>query len=116
MIIQWILIAGLVLALCYAFLQRKKSRLVSKAIAVVALAGIYLVLFPTYATMLANYLGVGRGADLITYCWILISLAISLNLQFKILELQSNVTDLTREFALSSALTPKEICRSNIKD
>ncbi len=115
MIIQWILIAGLVVSLCYAFLQRKKSRLVSKAIAVVAMAGIYLVLFPTYATVLANYLGVGRGADLITYCWILISLAISLNLQFKILELQSNVTDLTRELALTSALAPKKINTNSIK-
>ena len=116
MIIQWILIAGLVVSLCYAFLQRRKSRLVSKAIAVVALAGIYLVLFPTYATIFANYLGVGRGADLITYCWILISLAISLNLQFKILELQSNVTELTRELALSSAFSPDNIGKGSNRD
>lgn len=107
MIIQWVLILGLGISLCYAFLQRKKSRLVSRIISLVALAGMYFVLFPSDATTLANFLGVGRGADLITYCWILISLAICLNLQFKILQLQSNITELTRELALRGACQPE---------
>ncbi len=106
MIIQWILIAGLVLALIYAFLQRKKSRLVSGMIAVISITGVYLVLYPDRTTELAHFLGVGRGADLVTYCWIMISLVISLNLQFKILHLHGVVTELTRELALRNPKMP----------
>lgn len=107
MIIQWILITGLVLALAYAFLQRKKSRLVSCLITAISVAGIYFVLYPEQTTKLAHILGVGRGADLVTYCWILISLVISLNLQFKILQLHGVVTEITRELALRSPQFPE---------
>lgn len=107
MIIQWILIIGLLFALAYAFLQRNKSRLVSSLITVSSFAGIYFVLYPDQTTELAHLLGVGRGADLVTYCWILISLVISLNLQFKILHLHGVVTELTRELALRNPRTPK---------
>lgn len=106
MIIQWILIIGLVLALSYAFLQRRKSRLVSSLITGTSFAGIYFVLFPDQTTELAHLLGVGRGADLVTYCWIMISLVISLNLQFKILHLHGVVTELTRELALRAPRLP----------
>lgn len=106
MIIQWILISGLVLALCYAFLQRKKSHLVSIMIVAISIAGIYFVLYPEQTTELAHILGVGRGADLVTYCWILLSLVISLNLQFKILQLHGVVTELTRELALRNPRPP----------
>lgn len=106
MIIQWILITGLALALGYAFLQRKKSRLVSIMITAISAAGIYFVLYPEQTTTLAHFLGVGRGADLVTYCWILISLVISVNLQFKILHLHGVVTELTRELTLRSPRLP----------
>lgn len=107
MIIQWVLISGLILALGYAFLQRKKSRLVSAVIGAISIAGIYLVLYPEHTTTIANFLGVGRGADLVTYCWILISLAISLNLQFKILHLHGVITTLTRELTLRNPKFPE---------
>lgn len=111
MIIQWILIAGLTIALGYAFLQRKKSRLVSIMITGISFAGIYFVLYPEQTTNLAHILGVGRGADLVTYCWILINLVISLNLQFKILQLHGVVTELTRELALRNPRLPDQNCR-----
>ena len=103
MIIQALLIVGLLLCLLYAFLQRAKSRVVSLAIAMVSAAGIYFVAFPAQTAWLAHIVGVGRGADLVLYCWIVISLAISINLQFKILSLQGMITVLTRELALQSA-------------
>ena len=107
MIVQWILVLGLLLCLFYAFLQRGKARLVSLGISATSLAGIYFVLFPASTTALAHMLGVGRGADLVLYCWIIISLAVSVNLQFKILSLQHMVTELTRELALRSPRTPE---------
>lgn len=102
MIIQWILVLGLSLCFFYAYLQRKKSRLISLAIAATSIAGVCFVLLPEFTTVLAKWLGVGRGADLILYCWIVISLIVSVSLQFKILDLQAIVTELTREMALRS--------------
>lgn len=107
MIIQWILITGLTLALGYAFLQRRKARLISWVIAAISIAGIYFVLYPEQTTDLAHFLGVGRGADLVTYCWILISLVISVNLQFKILQLHGVVTELARELSLRNPRLPE---------
>lgn len=106
MIIQWVLVSGLLLFLFYALLQRGKSRLVNLAIAVTSIAGIYFVLFPDQTNELARWMGVGRGADLILYCWLVISLIVSVNLQFKIMGLQEMLTDLTRELALRAPREP----------
>lgn len=100
MIIQIVLTVGLLLCLLYAFVQRQKSRLVSLLISIVSVAGIYFVLFPEKTNQMAHLVGVGRGADLVLYCWLVISLIVSLNLQFKILRLQGLMTELAREIAL----------------
>jgi small membrane protein len=103
MIIQSVLIVGLLFCLLYAFLQRARSPLVSLAIGTVSIVGIYFVAFPEQTARLAHLVGVGRGADLVLYCWLVISLAITINLQFKILSLQGMITVLARELALLSA-------------
>jgi hypothetical protein len=103
MIIQVILTLGLLSCLLYAFLQRQKSRLISLAIGGVALAGIYFVLVPERTDQLAQLVGIGRGADLILYCWLVISLMVSVNLQFRILRLQGLITELARQMALQAA-------------
>jgi hypothetical protein len=104
MIIQALLILGLLLCLLYAFLQRQKSHFISTVITIVSLIGIYLVLDPDRSNQLAHLVGVGRGADLIVYCWLVISLMVSVNLQFKILTLQGDITELARELALRAPL------------
>jgi hypothetical protein len=104
MIIQGILICGLFLCLVYAYLQRRNSRWISIAISATSIAGVYFVLVPERTTEIARLLGVGRGADLILYCWIVISLIVSVSLQFKILNLQEAITELTRELALRAPL------------
>lgn len=106
MIIQWALCAGLGAALLYAYLQRRKSRAISLGIMLVSAFGILAVLSPEASNAMARAVGVGRGADLVMYCWIVISLLVSVNLQFKILKLQHNLTLLTREVALRSPLAP----------
>ena len=103
MIIQILLIVGLLICLLYAFLQRAKSRIISLAIGLVSIAGIYFVAIPEHATGLAHLVGVGRGVDLIIYCWLVITLAILINLQFRILSLQEMITVLAREVALLAA-------------
>lgn len=108
MIFQWILTIGLLFCLLYALLQRKKSRLVSRLIAATSIAGVAFVMFPEFTTELAHYLGIGRGADLIMYCWIMISLTVSVSLQFKILQLQEVATELARALAIHAATQPTQ--------
>ncbi len=108
MIIQFALILALLLCVVYAVTQRKKSRLIANVIFAVATTGIFFVAFPHYSNALAKYAGVGRGADLILYCWIAISFLISINLQFKILGLQENIVSLTRELSIHTAQPPPE--------
>lgn len=100
MIIQIILLFGLLLCLIYAFLQRNRSRYISLAMSGVAIGGICFVLAPELTTRIAHLVGVGRGADLILYCWLVISLIVSVSLQFKILGLQRLITELAREMTL----------------
>ncbi len=106
MIIQYLLCSGLIFALFYAFLQRHKSRLISLSIVLVSAGGIVAVLAPSASDVIASAVGVGRGADLVVYCWIVITLLVSVNLQFKILQVHESVTTLTRELALRSPMVP----------
>ena len=107
MIIQVGLSLALIACVAYAFTQRRKSRLISNFIYLIATTGIFFVAFPGYSNVIANALGVGRGADLIFYCWIAMSFLISVNLQFKILSLSDNVVKLTRELAIRLAQVPE---------
>ena len=50
--------------------------------------------------MLADLVGVGRGADLILYLWVLISLLILFNLHLKLRSQMELITELAREVAL----------------
>jgi hypothetical protein len=109
MIIQLLLMAGLLVALFYAFLQRRKARFVSVLIASVSLVGIYFVLQPEQASRVAHFVGVGRGADLIVYLWIVLTLIVCLNLQLKILRLQENLTALARRIAILGGKVPDRV-------
>lgn len=104
--IKIILSAALSLCFAYAFLQRRKSRTVAVGITLVSAIGLWLVIVPDHATRLAEALGVGRGADLALYFWIVISLFLLMSLQFKIFGLQRDITALTRHLALQSAVHP----------
>jgi len=99
-IIQALLIAGLLLCLSYGVIQRQRSRRLSNAISVVALTGIYFVVFPEQTNQLAHFVGVGRGADLVLYCWLVISIIFSMHLQLQVLHLHELITELTRELAI----------------
>lgn len=102
MIIQFVLIAGLGASLAYALLARRASRFISFSISCASVGGMYFVLFPQHANVIAHFVGVGRGADLILYCWLVISLVFSVSLQFKLIKQNEAITELARELALRS--------------
>lgn len=104
--IKIILSAALLLCVAYAFLQRRKSRTVATGITLVSIIGLWFVIVPSHATRLAEMLGVGRGADLALYFWIVINIFLLMSLQFKIFGLQRDITALVRHLAIQSVVVP----------
>ena len=113
--IRIILITGLVLVMVYALSQRSKSRHLADAMSALSLIGIALVFFPEVTNSIAEKVGVGRGADLVLYCFILISLAAVFNIHLRIRSFNESITELARSIAISSAIKPasQEAARSN---
>jgi hypothetical protein len=103
MIIRVVLLVALLLCLVYAYARKSRSHLISGFMAGTAIVGAYIVLFPSHTNVVANLVGVGRGADLIIYCWIMISFIVAIDLRFRILEQQREITLLARRLALESA-------------
>lgn len=103
MIFQLLLSTSLILIIVYAFTQKAKSPLIGVVTTFAALSGLYFVWAPTQANVLAHAIGIGRGADLIFYCWGIISLALLLNLHFKVRSHMELVTKLARKIAILEA-------------
>ncbi len=106
--IRILLTVGLLVFLVYGTSQRGKSRFVFHATLAIGAAGLFFVWMPEEANDLAYLLGVGRGADLILYCWILTSLIMALNLHVLIRENQQVTTELARQLALAHPLKSLE--------
>lgn len=106
MMIQIFLTVLLVgIALLFA-VQQATSRLVRAVILTVIAAGAFFVWAPEQTTVVSRAVGVGRGADLVLYVWVVISLALMLVLYLKVVQMGRKVTQLTRAIALSQARIP----------
>ena len=106
MIFQIGAIAVLALLVLYAFGQRRRSGPLSYGIIAAALVGALLVALPDLSTTLARAVGVGRGADLIFYVFMLIVFAAIANLHLRLRAHSEVVTLLARELALATAKSP----------
>jgi len=95
-----ILMAGVLL---YAGNERRRSPVVAWASIVAAIAGLYFTWVPDHATLLAHWIGIGRGVDLVIYVWVCITLIVLLNLHLKLRTQMELVTVLARTIALAEA-------------
>jgi hypothetical protein len=103
MIFQFLLSAALCFIVIYAFTQNSKSPFVSNLIIFCALFGMYFVWLPNHANAIAHFFRIGRGADLIFYCWVIISLLLLLNLHFKARSNLELISTLARKIAIIEA-------------
>jgi hypothetical protein len=108
MMIQFFLTALLAGVAALAAMQRTTSRLFRVTVLLAIAAGAYLVWVPDQATVVAGWVGVGRGADLILYLWVVLTLALIVFLYLKILRLSRKLTLLTRRLALLTPEMPPE--------
>lgn len=103
MIAQLVLSVLLVGMLGYAVIAARRTRFVSALIGLAALAGLYFVWQPDSANRLANDVGIGRGADLILYVWVILSMLVGLNLHLRLRTQAEQTTRLARALAILEA-------------
>jgi small membrane protein len=104
---QVLLIASLFLFILYIFRLRTEffDRLVYIAC---ALVGMVLVIDPQFSTQVANLLGIGRGADLLFYLFIIASLFYAVATRSRLRRLEQQLTRLVRQDALEHPIEGKK--------
>jgi hypothetical protein len=95
------------LAMTYGMREWKYSKIVALSLLLISTVGIVIVWAPEVAVLLADLAGVGRGADLILYCYSAISFVMILNQGLKQRELQQSITRLARHIAVGSPRMPE---------
>ncbi|MBX3162394.1 MAG: DUF2304 domain-containing protein [Deltaproteobacteria bacterium] len=103
MIIRILLLSGLAALGWFVFLRR--NRLPFHIVILFGMLGVGAgaVVFPDATDDVANFVGVGRGVDLITYLIEIAVLFVLLHYYTKFVELQRQLTDVVREMAILRA-------------
>jgi small membrane protein len=109
MIAQLLLSILLGCVLVYAWAQYKRSPLVAGASMIAGAAGLYLVWAPEQSTAVAEFIGIGRGVDLILYLWVCISLNMLLSLHLTLRVQHETRTKLARAMALKNAVSLEDL-------
>lgn len=107
MIMQVTLVAALLVVFLFAMTQKRRAPVPSLMMAAVSLGGVVLAASPDSATTLAHSVGIGRGADLIFYCFIVCMLFAVLNIHLRLRAENERLTELTRTLAIHSARIPE---------
>ena len=103
MIIRIVLLSALAAIGWFVFLKRNRLPIhIVLVLAMLAMGGV-AVLFPERTDVVANFVGVGRGVDLITYLIEVIVLFVLIHYYTKFVELQRQLTDVVRELAILRA-------------
>jgi hypothetical protein len=89
-------------------MQRTTSRLVRAFILAVIIAGTTFVWIPDQTNVIASALGIGRGADLLFYLWVVITLGLVVFLYLKIIRAERKLTLIARAQALAHPLSRAE--------
>lgn len=107
--IQVLLISAVVALLIYLLRSRTNSKAkawVKVGYLLFVIAAVYAILRPDDTTVLANWLGVDRGADLLTYGLAIAFVFTTLSTYLRFKELELKYAQLARAVALQSARTP----------
>jgi len=112
MIIQAFLTSLFAVLMVSGLLFARSYPLVGFSLAIASAAAVLPVWRPEWATVAANAMGVGRGADLLLYVWFSISTLLFLVQHLRMMRLEDRLADLVRElavrqFAANMAGTPE---------
>lgn len=98
--IQLILIPILVIVLLFFTPKLKRSALLQGLFVTVILVLMLFVAVPDWSTIVANFLGIGRGVDLIMYLGLLSLGVLGLLLFIRMRKLEEKLVELVREQAI----------------
>ena len=100
---QVLLIAALVLFMFYIF--RLRTAFLDRLVYVLcAIVGLIFVIDPPFSTQIANLLGIGRGADLLFYLFIIASLFYAVETRSRLRRMEQQITKLVRQVAMDHPL------------
>ncbi|BBY64447.1 DUF2304 domain-containing protein [Mycolicibacterium helvum] len=108
--IQVLLIAAVIALLVYLLRSRTNAKAkawVKVGYVLFVFLAIYAILRPDDTTVLANWLGVRRGADLITYALIIAFVFTTMSTYLRFKELELKYARLARAVALDGARVPE---------
>lgn len=107
--IKLILIIALILIL-RAFLVQPSLLLAKRLFATVVFATLLLlVVFPDASTKIANFIGVGRGVDLIFYFSHLFLLMLIITMWRKIITLDDKLTKVSRQISIDNPVKQEKV-------
>lgn len=105
-IIQLLLVLGIV-GVVVSFLRNRNAMRFQAGkkvlFAIFTLGCVVSIFRPTLLTRIANWVGVGRGADLVLYMLVVAFAFVALNTYLKFKDLEARLTILARQLALSEA-------------
>jgi hypothetical protein len=101
-IFQVLLTAVLLGYILYAQTQKRVTYLLSEVTSLASIAGLVLIWKPELANVLARWVGIGRGADLILYCFVVLGMIVTLNVHLRVSSQLAMITELARSIALAS--------------
>lgn len=118
-VFQFLLIIGvaIVAILAVRFLPGDRSLALKRIIAILfVIAAILAIIFPGLLTAVANFFGIGRGADLLLYVFIIASLIFAVATIRAKARSDARVTQLARAVALMEARMAEELARGTSTD
>lgn len=108
-VIQILLTLTIAAAGVYFLQNRRKARIKAWAkigFGVFVIAAVYAVLRPEDLTVVAQFLGVNRGADLLLYALFMAFIFVTLSTYVRFRELELRYSRLARAVALANAIPP----------
>ncbi|OFJ53799.1 DUF2304 domain-containing protein [Mycolicibacterium grossiae] len=109
--IQVLLIVAIVTLLMYLLRSRRSAQArawVKVGYVLFVIAAVYAIVRPDDTTVLANWLGVDRGSDLLGYALIIAFLFTTISTYMRFKDLELKYAQLARAVALESARTPED--------
>ena len=108
--IQVLLIVAIVTLLVYLLRSRRSAQAkawVKVGYVLFVLAAVYAIVRPDDTTVVANWLGVARGADLLEYALIVAFLFTTISTYMRFKDLELRYAQLARAVALEGARAPE---------
>lgn len=109
--IQALLIVSVLALLVYLLSSRRSARSrawVKVGFVLFVMAGIYAILRPDDTTVVANWLGVKRGTDLMEYVLIIAFVFVTLSTYLRLKDIELKYARLARAVALQNVRVPED--------